>query len=170
MPTTNVLSSVSPILPRILRLSFIPTGALLLLSALVLVSSGDSATAQDIVTVEIFLADKAKMLMHEHIKVALGTAVPPPRYEGFLSTKDLADSWTAPDAPGPYRGEPSATVMKRIMRRRSAIQKRFQLAFLKLRPGSEPPMLFIHIQLLGTRLACDSVSLEGPCSEPPKAL
>ena len=75
---------------------------------------------------------------HEHIKVALGTAVPPPRYEGFLSTKDLADSWTAPDAPGPYRGEPSATVMKRIMRRGTTRSASTPANSPTTRPGSRP--------------------------------
>jgi hypothetical protein len=85
-----------------------------------------------------------------------------------LSTKGLALFWTA--LGGPYRRQDPLIIMDRIVHWRAAIHKRFQEEFLKLRPGSEPPKLFHRIQVLGTRLACESVSLEEPSSEPPKTL
>src|SRR5438094_134528 len=60
----------------------------------------------------------------------------------------------------------SVIVMRRIMRLRTGIQKKFAKKFLEKFPGMEVPKLFHHVPGLGTRLACAVVSLEDPSQEP----
>lgn len=139
-------------LPHIVRLSFVPVGTdFLLLSASVDDGSGN------LLSVDVLLSELSSKLLTEHGKAVLGKSALDPRFSGFISTKALAASWTTQG--GPYSGENLLLAMDRIIRRRAAIQKKFSKAFLKHRPGFLPPRLFFREQMLGTRLACDSVSL-----------
>ena len=120
--------------------------------------------------VDVLLFGHAALLMSEHAKAMRGESqLSPPYFRGFLKTMELANSWKSPGGPYYDGDDPLVTsviVMRRIMRLRTGIQKKFAKKFLEKFPGMEVPKLFHHVPGLGTRLACAVVSLEDPSQEP----
>lgn len=81
----------------------------------------------------------------------------PAHHSGFLTTKDLADSWFKA---GTHRGATFQQIVDRIRHYRQAIQQRFTKAFLRDLPGAALFSFFEYDPSLGHRLLTDKIDVE----------